>query len=76
MLVLIPRLGIVGAGLSLLLSTIARFLFILISFPVFLKMRVPQLLPTWQDCKLLTELLLKQIKRATPATLAPAGAGD
>ena len=76
MLVFIPRLGIVGAGLSLLLSTIARFLFILISFPVFLKMRVPQLLPTWQDCKLLSELLLKQIKRATPATLAPAGAGD
>jgi len=76
MLVLIPRFGIVGAGLALLLSTIARFVFILISFPVFLKMRVPQLLPSMQDVRFLAGLVMKQIRRASPAVLAPAGAGD
>ena len=76
MLVFIPRLGIVGAGLALLLSTIARFLFILISFPIFLKMRVPQLLPTLQDFKFLSGLVIKQVRRAAPTAFATAGAGD
>jgi len=76
MLVLIPRLGIVGAGLALLLSTIARFAFILISFPVFLKMHVPQLLPTLTDFKFLSGLAMKQIRRSTPTAFASAGAGD
>jgi len=76
MLVLIPRLGIVGAGLALLLSTIARFVFILISFPVFLKMPVPQLLPTLADFKFLSGLAMKQIRRSTSTAFASAGAGD
>ena len=43
MFLLIPRFGIAGAGAALLCSTIARLIFVLVSFPVFLKMRVPSL---------------------------------
>jgi O-antigen/teichoic acid export membrane protein len=41
MFVLVPRFGIVGAALALLLSTIVRLLFVLASYPLFLKMRMP-----------------------------------
>ena len=76
MLVLIPRLGLVGAGLSLLISTIVRFIFVVASFPLFLKMPIPQLVPTWRDFRTLTELAMSRIRRVVPAALAPAGAGD
>lgn len=72
MLLLIPRLGIVGAGLALLISTIVRLIFVLASFPIFLKSRVPQFLPTLADLKLLIDLTAKQIRRAGPVTLVPA----
>ena len=49
MLVLIPRYGITGAALALLLSTVARLCFICIGFPVYLKIRVPDLLPRAAD---------------------------
>ena len=51
MLVLVPRLGIVGAGLALLASTTARLIFVLVSFPLFLKMRIPNVLPKVEDLK-------------------------
>jgi O-antigen/teichoic acid export membrane protein len=51
MLVLIPRLGIVGAGLALLASTTARLIFVLVSFPLFLKMRIPNVFPMVEDLK-------------------------
>jgi O-antigen/teichoic acid export membrane protein len=44
MFVLIPRLGIEGAALALLISTCVRFLFVLCSFPLFLKLATPGLL--------------------------------
>ncbi len=49
MLLLVPRFGIVGAGAALLGSTMARLAFVIASFPVFLKMRVPNLLPVRED---------------------------
>jgi O-antigen/teichoic acid export membrane protein len=49
MIVLVPRFGIVGAGTALLISTSARFAFLLVSFPVFLNMPVPRLLPRRND---------------------------
>lgn len=76
MLVLIPRLGIVGAGLSLLISTVVRFIAIIASFPIFLKMPIPQLLPTARDVRTLADLLLARIRRMAPASFATAGAGD
>jgi O-antigen/teichoic acid export membrane protein len=76
MLVLIPRLGLVGAGLSLLISTAVRFVAIVASFPIFLKMPIPQLFPTLRDVKTLSELAMNRIRRATPASLATAEAGD
>jgi O-antigen/teichoic acid export membrane protein len=53
MLILVPRLGIVGAGLALLLSTTARLVFVLASFPLFLKMRVPAVFPKFEDFRFL-----------------------
>jgi O-antigen/teichoic acid export membrane protein len=51
MLLLVPRLGIVGAGLSLLISTSARLIFVLVSFPLFLNMRAPNIFPKLEDLK-------------------------
>jgi O-antigen/teichoic acid export membrane protein len=76
MLVLIPRLGIVGAGLALLISTVVRFLFVIFSFPLFLKMPMPQLLPNRRDFVTLRDLAVSRIRRVSPASLATAGAGD
>ena len=53
MLVLIPRLGLNGAALALLASTTARFLFVFFGFRVFLRTRLPQILPDWQDAGLI-----------------------
>jgi O-antigen/teichoic acid export membrane protein len=53
MVFLVPRLGIVGAALALLLSTIVRLLFVLASYPSFLKMRIPGVLPKAGDFKTL-----------------------
>ncbi len=49
MLLLVPRFGIVGAGAAMLGSTVARLAFVVASFPLFLKMRVPRLLPQLED---------------------------
>ena len=49
MLLLIPRYGITGAALALLLSTLARLCFICIGFPVYLKLRTPDLVPKISD---------------------------
>jgi len=51
MLLLIPRYGITGAALALLLSTCARFTFVLLSFPVYLHLPVPNLLIRWNDIR-------------------------
>jgi O-antigen/teichoic acid export membrane protein len=49
MLILVPRYGIVGAAVALLFSTTSRFLFVLVSFPLFLKVPVPHLFPNRED---------------------------
>jgi O-antigen/teichoic acid export membrane protein len=61
MLVFVPRMGIVGAGLALLLSTTARLLFVLCSFPFFLKMRVPNVLPKFEDLRFVAETAAKTL---------------
>jgi antigen flippase len=49
MLVLIPRFGLIGAGLSLLISTLARLVLVLICFPWLLATQPPSLLLTRGD---------------------------
>jgi len=63
MLILVPRLGIVGAGLALLASTTARLIFVLASFPLFLKMRIPNVLPKLEDLKFMAAHISEAIQR-------------
>jgi O-antigen/teichoic acid export membrane protein len=60
MLVLIPRFDFVGAGLSLLLSTFARLVFLLFCFPLILKVRPPDLIINKQDIMYLKEKILNR----------------
>lgn len=63
MFLLIPRFGIAGAGAALLCSTIARLTFVLVSFPVFLKMRVPSLFPKPEDLRFAADAIGKVLDR-------------
>ncbi|MBW4654704.1 MAG: oligosaccharide flippase family protein [Kaiparowitsia implicata GSE-PSE-MK54-09C] len=58
MIFLIPSMGLIGAALSLLISTSFRLAFILVSFPLFLKARPPSLIITKQDIRLITQKVL------------------
>jgi O-antigen/teichoic acid export membrane protein len=49
MMVFVPKYGLIGAGYALLISTTCRLLFIVISFPLFLKVSCPRLLLTRLD---------------------------
>jgi O-antigen/teichoic acid export membrane protein len=53
MILLIPRWGIKGAAFALLASTLARLVFLMAAFPIFLKTRMPNLLPQAEDFELL-----------------------
>ncbi len=44
MLLLIPRLGLSGAAIALLASTVARFIVVLVSYPLLLKLPPPPLI--------------------------------
>lgn len=61
MLVLIPVYGLEGAGVALLCSTTARLVFVLVSYPVILKVRPPGLLITREDWYFMQQIL--QFKR-------------
>jgi O-antigen/teichoic acid export membrane protein len=49
MFLFLPRFGLIGAAMALVISTSARFVFILISFPLILRLPIPNLLPTLDD---------------------------
>jgi O-antigen/teichoic acid export membrane protein len=57
---LIPLYGLVGAGLALLISTIARVLLVLISYPLILKVRPPGLLLKKADLRFLYQTVLER----------------
>ncbi len=61
MLALVPHYGVMGAAVSLLISTIARLLFVFLGFRVFLNVRLPALLPEKQDLDALWGLVFKPI---------------
>lgn len=75
MLILVPRYGIMGAGIALLISTTVRFLFVLASFPLFLKMRVPRILPRWEDAFFMAKTSFNAVS-IFPKRLLLAGDGD
>jgi O-antigen/teichoic acid export membrane protein len=76
MVVLVPRFGIVGAGAALLCSTIVRLTFVVASFPVFLKMRVPDLLPKVDDLRFAADAIWRRFNRPRRAVLATAEGAD
>ena len=49
LLILVPRYGLVGAGLAVLISTTVRFIFAIVTFPIIFRVRPPRLRPTWND---------------------------
>ena len=49
LMVLVPRYGLVGAGLAMLISTATRFVFVLANFPITLGVRPPGFMPRWSD---------------------------
>jgi O-antigen/teichoic acid export membrane protein len=59
MLLLVPRYGILGAAESLLISTVARLIFVFFGFRIFLKMRLPAMTPRRRDFDALLALLPK-----------------
>jgi len=63
MLVLIPRYGVAGAAAALLFSTTARFIFIYIGFRVFLRARLPRLLPRLDDFRFVHSVVLSRLRR-------------
>jgi len=73
MALLVPRFGIVGAGIALLGSTIARLLFVVISFPLFLKIRVPDLFPKVDDLRFAAATIGRQLRPAQGSAQIAAG---
>ena len=61
MVLLVPRYGIVGAGAALLLSTTSRFIFVLASFPLFLKMPIPHIFPKREDLIYMAQAVANRI---------------
>ena len=53
MFFLIPKYGLLGAGLALLCSTSIRLIFIMLCYPLILKIPPPSLFPTFRDLKYL-----------------------
>jgi O-antigen/teichoic acid export membrane protein len=76
MLVLVPRYGIAGAGAALLCSTIARLIFVVASFPLFLKMRVPHLLPKVEDLRFAADAIAHWLNQPRRTALVGAEGAD
>jgi O-antigen/teichoic acid export membrane protein len=68
MLLLVPRFGIKGAALSLLISTCIRFLFVIASFPYFLGMPCPRLVLKGDDLRFLIAKITRRLGSPQPRT--------
>lgn len=73
MLVLVPRYGILGAGTALLLSTTSRFIFVVLSYPLFLKMPIPDVLPKAEDFLYMARAVAQRLGWFGSEALRPAG---
>jgi O-antigen/teichoic acid export membrane protein len=73
MLVLIPRFGVAGAGVALLISTTLRLILVIASFPIALKMPVPAVLPRMEDLVYMSRAASRILAQLTSEKLrAPA----
>jgi hypothetical protein len=63
MLWLIPTHGIDGAALSLLISTCARLFLVVAGFRFVLHVRLPQLMPTAGDLRMLADAFRRAASR-------------
>jgi antigen flippase len=61
---LIPIFGVRGAGCALMISTIIRFIFILLNFPYKLQVRPPNLIIKWAEIR----TLLQRLRTTEPPT--------
>ena len=66
-LLLAPHYGIFGAALALLLSTTFRFIFIMVSFPIFLKLPPPSVIPNTKDFSDLLRMVRRRLASRTAA---------
>lgn len=62
-LVLVPRYGLEGVGLALLISTVVRLMLVIASFPLILKVRIPRLWIARADLGAVLYLLQKRTTR-------------
>jgi len=76
MFLLIPRFGIAGAGAALLCSTIARLIFVLASYPLFLKIPLPDLVPKVEDLRFAAQAIAIGLGRFRAAPWSAAGGTD
>lgn len=60
MFLLLPKYKMVGAALALLISTMSRFVFVLICYPLVLKVRPPNILITLDDLLYMKKVFLKR----------------
>jgi len=61
---LVPKFGLIGAGIAMLSSVLLRFGFILLNVRFILRMRIPPLIVTMDDLRWLKSMLDK--KRGAP----------
>ena len=69
MLILVPRWGTEGAAVSLLLSTIVRFVAVMLCFPIVLKTAPPSILVRKADLQMIYETLLARTRRTKQQTV-------
>lgn len=59
---LIPKYGLTGAGVAILLTTIARAIFIMASFPLVLKLSVPRIIPNREEWRWLGSRFVRTVQ--------------
>jgi O-antigen/teichoic acid export membrane protein len=57
---LVPKWGVLGAAIALLISTSVRFILLLLAFPLVMKTRLPRLIPHRKDFHLLVSTIRKR----------------
>jgi O-antigen/teichoic acid export membrane protein len=70
MLVLVPRFGLEGAAVALMLSSAARFGFVLASFSTFLNLPSPTLIPGRADLQYMNGVVRRRLRMLQPGMAA------
>ena len=65
LLLFVPRYGLVGAGIAMLIAALTRFVLVLISYPLVLRVAPPSLLLNRSDVAAIRARLLQQLRPST-----------